>query len=93
MTEPSPTFPPTVAAAGVSPGSPNRAPNGHEARVRVAFLGRVSTDDQQDPTLSLPRQLGNSQAALPPGWEITAWFWDIEVRPHRARTPRPRPCP
>jgi len=34
----------------------------------------VSTDDQQDPTLSLPRQLGNSQAALPPGWEITAWF-------------------
>ncbi|HKS98190.1 MAG TPA: hypothetical protein VJT31_01560 [Rugosimonospora sp.] len=25
-------------------------------RVRVAFLARVSTDDKQDPTLSLPRQ-------------------------------------
>jgi DNA invertase Pin-like site-specific DNA recombinase len=44
----------------------------------VAFLARVSTDDQQDPTLSLPRQLANCQGALPDGWEITAWFWDIE---------------
>src|SRR6266511_4849343 len=78
MTEPSSTFPPSVAAARFPPGLPSPAPNGHEARVRVAFLGRVSTDDQQDPTLSLPRQLGNCQAALPPGWEITAWFWDIE---------------
>jgi len=48
------------------------------ARVALAFLARVSTDDQQDPTLSLPRQLGNCQAALPDGWEIVAWFWDIE---------------
>ncbi|GAA1814995.1 recombinase family protein [Planosporangium flavigriseum] len=47
-------------------------------RVAVAFLARVSTDDQQDPTLSLPRQLANCQAALPEGWEIVAWFWDIE---------------
>jgi site-specific DNA recombinase len=44
----------------------------------VAFLARVSTDDRQDPTLSLPRQLANCEAALPEGWEITAWFWDIE---------------
>jgi DNA invertase Pin-like site-specific DNA recombinase len=48
------------------------------ATVRVAFLARVSTDDQQDPTLSLPRQLANCQAALPDGWVIVAWFWDIE---------------
>jgi DNA invertase Pin-like site-specific DNA recombinase len=48
------------------------------ATVRVAFLARVSTDDQQDPTLSLPRQLANCQAALPDGWAIVAWFWDIE---------------
>ncbi|HZN74507.1 MAG TPA: recombinase family protein [Micromonosporaceae bacterium] len=47
-------------------------------RLAVAFLARVSTDDQQDPTLSLPRQLANCQAALPDGWQITAWFWDIE---------------
>jgi DNA invertase Pin-like site-specific DNA recombinase len=45
---------------------------------RVAFLARVSTDDQQDPTLSLPRQLANCEAALPEGWRITAFFWDIE---------------
>lgn len=46
--------------------------------VAVAFLARVSTDDQQDPTLSLPRQLANCQAAMPAGWRITAYFWDIE---------------
>lgn len=46
--------------------------------MRVAFLARVSTDDQQDPTLSLPRQLANCETALPDGWRITAWFWDIE---------------
>jgi site-specific DNA recombinase len=47
-------------------------------RVRVAFLARVSTDDKQDPTLSLPRQYANCDAALPDGWEITVLFWDIE---------------
>jgi DNA invertase Pin-like site-specific DNA recombinase len=46
--------------------------------VRVAFIARVSTDDQQDPTLSLPRQFANCQVALPDGWEITVLFWDIE---------------
>jgi len=47
-------------------------------RVAVAFLARVSTDDQQDPTLSLPRQLANCEGALPEGWGISAYFWDIE---------------
>jgi len=45
---------------------------------RLAFLGRVSTVDQQDPTLSLPRQLRNVQAALPPGAAIVAYFYDVE---------------
>ncbi|HZN72902.1 MAG TPA: recombinase family protein [Micromonosporaceae bacterium] len=61
-------------------------------RAAVAFLARVSTDDQQDPTLSLPRQLASCQAALPQGWEITAWFWDIEsgrtALERRGRGPR-----
>ncbi len=35
--------------------------------VPVAWLGRTSTEDSQDPTLSLPRQLRNARAALPPG--------------------------
>jgi len=45
---------------------------------RLAFLGRVSTIDQQDPTLSIPRQLRNAHAALPPGAEIVAHFYDVE---------------
>ena len=46
--------------------------------VPVAWLGRTSTEDQQDPTLSLPRQLRNARAALPPGWVIVAHFYDVE---------------
>jgi site-specific DNA recombinase len=48
------------------------------AALRFAWWGRVSTDDQQDPTLSLPRQLHNSRAALPPDATIVAHFYDVE---------------
>lgn len=34
--------------------------------MRVAFYGRVSTDDAQDPSLSIPRQLGKCDLALEP---------------------------
>ncbi|GAA5109076.1 recombinase family protein [Haloechinothrix salitolerans] len=46
--------------------------------VRVAFLGRTSTEDQQDPRQSLMRQLGNCKAALPESWVIAAHFYDVE---------------
>jgi hypothetical protein len=46
--------------------------------VNLAFLGRVSDEDLQDPTLSIPRQLSNCQAVLPTGARIVAWFWDVE---------------
>jgi len=49
--------------------------------VRLAFLGRCSTADQQDPTLSIPRQYNSSarQAALLPfPAEIVVYFWDVE---------------
>ncbi|WP_214411085.1 hypothetical protein [Sphaerisporangium fuscum] len=46
--------------------------------LRVARWGRTSTEDLQDPTLSLPRQLDNSRAALPPGALIVAHFYDVE---------------
>ncbi len=46
--------------------------------IRVAFLGRTSTEEQQDPTLSIPRQLTNSERALLPSMVIVAWFWDVE---------------
>ncbi|MFI9080771.1 recombinase family protein [Streptomyces sioyaensis] len=53
-------------------------PHTVQATVPVAWLGRTSTEDSQDPTLSLPRQLRNARAALPPGWVIVAHFYDVE---------------
>ncbi|HEX8631745.1 MAG TPA: recombinase family protein, partial [Catenuloplanes sp.] len=47
--------------------------------IRVAFLGRTSTDDQQDPTLSLPRQLTSCERALLPNMEIALRFYDVET--------------
>ena len=48
------------------------------ALIPVAFLGRTSTDDQQDPVGSLLRQLRISQEALPEGCVIVAYFYDVE---------------
>ena len=46
--------------------------------VPVAFVGRTSTLELQDPVASLRRQVRSCQAACPPGWFIAAWYWDIE---------------
>jgi DNA invertase Pin-like site-specific DNA recombinase len=49
--------------------------------VRVAWLGRVSTADQQDPTLSIPSQLDKCRRTLsdaPFPAEIVAHFYDVE---------------
>jgi site-specific DNA recombinase len=46
--------------------------------VRVAFLGRTSTEDQQDPRQSLIRQLGNCKTTIPMSWVIVAHFYDVE---------------
>lgn len=46
--------------------------------LRFAWAGRTSTYDQQDPTLSLPRQLRSSQLVLPEDAVIVANFYDIE---------------
>ena len=57
---------PAAAAAGI---------------LTACFVGRTSTDDKQDPTLSLPRQLGTCQKALagvPEDVVIVAHFYDIE---------------
>ena len=46
---------------------------------RFAFYGRVSTDDVQDPSLSIPRQVAACGHAIDPsGGKIAAYFWDIE---------------
>lgn len=46
--------------------------------VRVAFLGRTSTEEQQDPRQSLIRQLGSSRTSIPESWVIVAHFYDVE---------------
>jgi hypothetical protein len=46
--------------------------------VPVAFCGRTSTMELQDPVASRRRQVRSSTADLPPGWFIAAWYWDIE---------------
>jgi site-specific DNA recombinase len=46
--------------------------------VPVAFVGRTSTLELQDPVASLRRQARSCQAVLPAGWFIAAWYWDIE---------------
>jgi site-specific DNA recombinase len=47
--------------------------------MRFAFYGRVSTEDNQDPTLSLPRQLANCERAVTEaGGRIVAHYYDVE---------------
>jgi site-specific DNA recombinase len=46
--------------------------------IPVAFLGRTSNERLQDPIASLRRQMRSSQAWLPPGCQITAYYWDVE---------------
>jgi site-specific DNA recombinase len=67
-----------------SPYSPDLADNTdlpyHGARgvIRLAWVGRTSTEDQQDPTLSLPRQLRSARQVLPDNGVIVAHFYDVE---------------
>ena len=45
--------------------------------VSVAFIGRTSTL-MQDPVASLRRQVRKSREWLPAGFQIVAWYWDVE---------------
>ncbi|WP_084655434.1 recombinase family protein [Nocardia altamirensis] len=65
----------TTSRIGVDRGShTDRASTGF----RVAFVGRTSTADLQDPTLSIPRQHSACEFALPDSATIVAYFYDIE---------------
>jgi DNA invertase Pin-like site-specific DNA recombinase len=47
--------------------------------MKVGFYGRVSTDDAQDPSLSIPRQLAKCNEALEAIDEkVDITFWDVE---------------
>ena len=56
----------------------NKVSDASPAVVPVAWIGRTSTEDKQDPTLSLPRQLEKARSALPPPFVIVAHFYDVE---------------
>jgi len=50
-----------------------------QATMTVAFYGRVSTDDQQDPSLSIPRQLRKCTEALATiGQEVGPTYWEVD---------------
>ncbi|MEW2550288.1 recombinase family protein [Streptomyces zhihengii] len=44
----------------------------------MAWIGRTSTEESQDPRLSLIRQLQRCRSALPAAWTITCHFFDVE---------------
>jgi site-specific DNA recombinase len=67
---------PAVSSAPWAP-RPMQAP-AVPAMVPVAWAARVSDEEAQDPTLSLPRQLDRARAALPAGFVIVAHFFDVE---------------
>lgn len=47
--------------------------------MRFAYFGRTSSEDAQDPSLSIPRQLRTCEGIVQPlGDEIVAHYWDIE---------------
>jgi site-specific DNA recombinase len=46
--------------------------------VRVAVLGRTSTEEQQDPRQSLIRQICACRTALPESWVVVGHFYDVE---------------
>ncbi|WP_081855511.1 recombinase family protein [Saccharopolyspora rectivirgula] len=60
----------------ISPFSLPAAVRGKE--VRVAWVGRTSTEDHQDPRQSLLRQLERSKSVLPESWVIVTHFYDVE---------------
>jgi site-specific DNA recombinase len=50
----------------------------NRTQVRVAWVGRTSTEEHQDPRQSLLRQLERSKVALPDSWVIVCHFYDVE---------------
>lgn len=78
---PSPTVDSRFGRAGLSDlaASPFELPLAlHAKEVRVAWIGRTSTEEHQDPRQSLLRQLERSKVALPASWVIVCHFYDVE---------------
>ena len=52
---------------------------GDEETIYLAFMARVSDEELQDPTISIPRQLAECRKVLPANAVITAFYWDVET--------------
>jgi site-specific DNA recombinase len=50
----------------------------HTKDVRVAWVGRTSTEEHQDPRQSLLRQLERCKVVLPESWVLVCHFYDVE---------------
>jgi site-specific DNA recombinase len=48
------------------------------ATVAMAFVGRTSTANMQDPVQSLHKQMRRAEERLPDGFYIARWYWDVE---------------
>ena len=57
-------------------------------RMRLAWMGRTSDDEVQDPTISLPRQLRSCRAVLGEDMEIGAVLLGRRDLPQGPRRPR-----
>ncbi|MFE7462435.1 recombinase family protein [Nocardiopsis terrae] len=55
---------------------PNYVPT--EGQHKSAFVGRVSTKDNQDPSSSIPRQVASASACLDEGETFVGYWWDVE---------------
>jgi hypothetical protein len=63
------------------------------AAARYAWYGRVSTEDEQDPTLSFSRQLNNSERRVAEsGGLIVAHFYNVESGTRRYDPASPSPA-
>ena len=69
----------TISTPAARAGAPTSRVALVSAVPRYAFYGRVSTEDEQNPTLSFPRQLGNVERAVgDAGGRVVAHYYDIE---------------
>src|ERR1700690_3473687 len=68
----------STAPAATGGGTAAGGPVAPQQPIPVAFTGRTSTSDLQDPVASLRRQVRECQDKIPAGWFIAAYFWGGE---------------
>jgi DNA invertase Pin-like site-specific DNA recombinase len=59
-------------------GLPNYQATRHDTAARIAFCGRCSTKDNQDPAASIAGQVAVASTLLAAGETFAAYYWDVE---------------